>query len=296
MLLLLLSLQAQADCLEPVDSGSLVATLSAAESAFAGMQLDEFRASVDRAFAELPCLAEPLTPVDAAAVHRVDAYRAFLADDPEGTRAAFRAVRALTPAWRLPTSLATEDNPLRALFEEAVGDGGQTAAIAAPPDAAYLLVDGLRTLEHPTDRPAVVQVVDERGAIAWTGMLQDGVAAPDWVALGLAPAPVAELALDPPGPDVLAEAPMEQATTPRRHRATLPLAASAGVAALAAGGLYTVAAIGHAAYLDPDNPDIQTDAELDALRIRTNTAASLSVGFGVAAVGLGTLALFSTRW
>ncbi|RME24163.1 MAG: hypothetical protein D6798_11825, partial [Deltaproteobacteria bacterium] len=158
------------------------------------MQLDAFRRAAGGVGQAVPCLVEPLTPVDAAAVHRVAAYRAFVDDDREAALAAFRAVRELTPAWRRPTSLATEDNPLRILFDEAVEKEGPTATIDAPPGAAYLLVDGRRKAEHYLDRPALLQVVDPSGAITWTGLLQRGVSAPDWVALGLAPAP--DLALD----------------------------------------------------------------------------------------------------
>ena len=70
----------------------------------------------------------------------------------------------------------------------------------------------------------------------------------------------------------------------------------AGSSALIASGLYLAALSNRGKYDDVEDSTIQSQAELDALRWRTNGQVGLSVAFAGVGVGMATVAGFSGRW
>lgn len=283
MLLLLGARALAAPCPIPATALDLGAGLSAADAAYAAMDAEGFAARRDEARAALDCLAEPLTPMDVAAVHRLEALDGYLARDEVRTFSAYRAALAAQPAYRLPSAIAPAGNRLATLYEQAKAAGPpQRVAVAMPPDT-QLFVDGVRAGDRPTDRPAVVQLVGADGRILDTAWLGVEAPLPDWSSF--APSPPAEEASAP-----LPAAPV----APARHGPSLPLLGGAGLSALAAGGLYGWALASRGEY--DDLAQAHTTEELGIVRDRTNALVYASAGAGVAFAGLGALAVWSVTW
>jgi hypothetical protein len=143
---------------------------------------------------------------------------------------------------------------------------------------------------RPAERPAVVQVMGAEGGVLWTGLLDPAAALPV-LGAGLLEAGVPASDDAPP----VAEVPVPAERDVAASGPARPLLVSGGLAALAAGGLYGLGLALDARYSDPAAEGIETRADLDALRSRTNAVAATSVVLGVAAGGL-IVASFAVRW
>ena len=278
---------ARAACQGPSSASDLMRALNEAQSAYASLDTDGFdraSAAVDEA---LPCLGEPISPPLAAAVHRNEAIKAYIADDPARVRSAFRAALALQPGWRMPEDVLPPGSPLAQLYDEARGLGpGPDEAINLP-SGLQLLVDGASAQRVPSERPTVMQIVAPDGQISGTWYLRVGDPFPSELRLLPAPAPVAP----PLGPTVaqLPETPPAEAP----DRRWLPLAISAGASGLLAGGSYLLSAHAHADYVAPDAVAYEDLAGLE----RANHVEVIAAGgLGVAALGLGLGALIVGAW
>ncbi|MDG1482107.1 MAG: hypothetical protein P8R54_21120 [Myxococcota bacterium] len=84
--------------------------------------------------------------------------------------------------------------------------------------------------------------------------------------------------------------PLPPAVAEARVAASMPLLLSAGGTALISGGLYLAALSSRGQFNELTNPELQTAADVSALRKQTNTRVYLSAGAGVIAVGLYTVA------
>ncbi len=291
--LVLLTTIASATCLEPATSADLVASVTAAETAFAAMDPTAFRRARKTAEDQLECLGETLTPIDAGSYHRVLAMDAFMAKDQQEAIASFRAVRAALPAYVLPSTIAIEGSPLRQLFDQA-GElpPGEPQALDTPPGLA-LMVDGARALALPAERPYILQVLNASGGVAWTGHLGEGEPPPAWNVIVPEDSVVASVPepvpVEPSQPALPTEA-------PEKAGPKLPALAGAGVALVAAGALYGVAGVKKAEYESPDGYTDLTAADLESMRSTTNALVFTSAGLGVVGVGLGTVAFLEVRW
>jgi len=258
----------------PADTQELSTEVQAAGAAFSAMDLDGFVAARARAAEDLVCLAEPLTPPDAAAYHRMEALAAFLERDSDGVVTAFRAALSVQPAYELPTSMSPPGHPLHTLYQAARdAPTAEPLAMLVPPGAT-VNVDGLQSTTRPADRPAVLQLVAHDGAVLWSGFVKTGAELPEWPEVELPPAPT------------LAPLPVTEMPPPVR-RTSVPLLVSAGAVALASGGMYVAARTSRARFDDPETPF----EDLEGIRRRTNTLETGSQVAGVAAVGMGVAAL-----
>lgn len=231
------------------------ASVSAAESAW-GVDEPAFRSAVASLVKVVPCLVEPLTPSEAAAVHRVYGLAAWLNGDVEAARRAFAAARVADPAWTFPARMAPEGNPVRALYDAATPlPGGDTLP---PPKGAHVLLDGANSRTRPLGRPVLLQLV--RGEQATTTT---------WLAAG-----------DP---------------VPAYPRAgeglRAPLLVGAGVAALGAGALTVVAW-----RLHDDPPEFESDEDLAGIQAANHGTLIGAAGLGVVALGTGIGAFVVGRW
>lgn len=250
------------------------------------MELDAFEQERDKTFEILVCLGEPLSRREVATLHRLVGLDAYLNEEEARTLAAFASLRALQPAGALPSTLAPAGNPLHVIFRVA-GQMTPAGELDAPSlEGAVLLIDAQERSPLYLDRPAVLQLVGDDGAVLWSGYREPNQPLPDFEEMGLRALPEPPAA-EPPPPEptpatsgeTLAEAP------PPRAR---PLLIAGGVAALAAGGLYGVAYGMSLRYDDPTNSDITTVAELDAYGRKTNALVWTSVGLLGVGVTLGT--------
>lgn len=243
--------------------------LGRAETAWTQLDRPGFAVAVGELRDELPCLRDPLTPADAAAIHRVEALDLFLVGDRDAAARAYSAAVLLEPAYQLPLGIAPEGNPLRRVWLEGQALGpGPSRELARPADGA-LLIDGSRSLRRAELRPVVWQRVDGQGRVVDTAYLAPGEPVPayrTWTHTG------------PP------QSPAEVPKT-REHR---PLVAVAAVAGVASGALWALSLQRADTFWDPTTPQ----EDLDGIRLQTNGLIVGAVGAGAGAAATGLVALW----
>lgn len=248
-----------ADCPETATAKALVQEVTAGDAAFSELDDEGFVASRARALKLLPCLGETITPGQAALFHKLQALGAFVDRDDAAAVAYFRSVVAASPGYQLPESLAPSGHPLRTHFAVAEGAVPVPEPLLPVPKDGAIHVDGRRATTAPLDRPWVYQRLDGSGAVVESALLTPGDAVPTYESTG------------------------RSGDAGARRGINVPLAATAGVAALASGALYLSARGSANTFWDPTT----ANADLPDLRTRTNTLGWLSAGAGVVAVGAG---------
>lgn len=257
---------AHAECTATTTNAALVEALDTASLAFARLDIPVFEEDAARAREILDCLGEPISRPTAAAWHRLHGIALFLERNSPAARRSFAAARSIEPAYTFPSDVVPEGNPLLEDYTALDPNVGPFELVAAPKVGAVRL-DGSGSLNRSRGRPVVYQVIDGRGAVVQTALL-DGEDAMPALPEGLA------------GTSSNGE---QKGPKPDRKGPSLPMLVGAGVGVLAAGGLYAGSAMSRSAYYDETRV-----AELDGRRSTTN---ALAVGSGVTAavaVGLGT--------
>lgn len=269
MLILALSHLATAAC--PAKSADIDAALDDAEASYTAMDLDRFGAAVTTATADAACLAERPPRATIAHLHRVEGLHAYFAGkDPDRAAKAFAAARSIEPAYAFPETLVPAGHPVAQTYGSLDPAGVKSEAIAAPAHGR-VEVDGRASATRPSDRPALVQVIGEEGAVSGSAYVWPGDALPDYaVAVARVKAASAK-----PNPWV--------------HRAPLLGLAAASLATSA--GLLAMAADGRAEFdASPTLGSDASDSERSAYRkeLEANQASTNGLAYGgYAAVGVG---------
>jgi hypothetical protein len=274
--------------------------------------LDDAAARLKTAIAAAP---ESTVVVDAQTVAELLYYQGLLPRKAGAQRAsdldAWRDALIVFPDLAWNKGLLDDSNQQR-VFEALRGEVQQRGAVAsqvpAQAGAATMYVDGVRHMSAQAVRSGkhLAQIACPDGPMVgtwtrfdrpmhWLKMCPDAV---DIAAAAVPEAPVDEFGMDTDpraGPPPLAVATL-QPSGRKRSKWQMPLLASAGGALVVSGALYAAALGSRTQYDDLDNPDVKNQGDLDALRKRTNTQATVSVVFGTVGLGLATAAVFTGRW
>lgn len=242
----------------------------------AGARAPEAAAAVE---AMLPCVDEVLQSAVIAQLHRYRGLYSFK-DDAARAQQAFAAARALEPSYKLPGY--PEGHPMLSAYNALPTDGPEEPV--EPPAEGRLLLDGLSATARPTDRAALFQYVDGAGAVQQTAYLWPADPTPSYP-VAEAPQAAATSELPPPAAEL----------TPQRPAwVGWALVATSGAAAAVSGVSYAISSRSAEDYW---SDEVQhTETELDDLRSTTNSAAVLSAGAGVVALGAGVGAAFTLDW
>lgn len=261
---------AQPTC--PATVAEFAAAIDDAENAFASLDLAGLRSSVADAASEIGCLPGAIPPILAARLHRVEALRAFADADEAGARRALLAARVLDPTGEIPARVVPVDHPIRMLDPGPQSQLPASVFVSAPL-AGRVVFDGSVRLDRPADRPTVLQLVDNRGAVTLGAYLWPEAAMPPYaVAVATSTATVTPKA--------------------RSGHLSLPLAIVGGVGLAAAGVTYALAGSSHAEFVDPTTPN----SEIPALYETTNTLVYASIACAAVGVGSGATAVIVGRW
>ena len=178
---------AVACALPPVSVDTLAATISDATGAFAGLDLEGFEAKAGMVWKQLPCVSEPMTPIDVADVYKLRALDAFLAQDEPTVGASLTSALKAAPGTTLPASIAPKGHPLKQAFDDAsasVTSGATGPEVDLPvPSEARLLVDGQPVLSRSAERAVLLQLLTMDGAVAWTHLVEPSAEVPAYEAL-----------------------------------------------------------------------------------------------------------------
>ncbi len=281
----LLAAPAAAACPRGFSSREMSQQISSGDAAFADMNDAAFLRAHQNLLAILPCVQEAISVNQAAAFHRLDALGGFMSGDQAAAAASFRALRAVVPGYKLPDALAPPGHPLRILFDVAGGSGATPGTPLTPPRYGWIHIDGQPANTAPVDRPYLFQRFDGAGMVQQTVRVSAGMAPPAYETQASS-----RWAPEPPPETVVGVRPIAapEPETPQISRRALAVAGGLG---LAGAGFYAAAAISHGAFWDTTQP-----AAVVPLRRTTNVSQGLSIGFSVAAIGVGAGALYFRAW
>lgn len=167
-------------CDEPLTMGEVGTLAASFEGAFFDRDKPRLLASYEALFEGLHCLREPLVPPDAARLHRIEGMMRFFNGERQQAIGAFGSARALEPAYELPLALASEQHPMRVLYEGLPATPAPSTEALASPKEGWVQLDGVQRLERPLSRPAVFQRFTPDGAVAQTAYLQSSDTAPTY--------------------------------------------------------------------------------------------------------------------
>ena len=305
LLLSLVSL-AQAECLETRNAQDLSQSISQMESYFVAMDIGGFNRANNSVVAIIPCLNEPITPADAAAVHRATALRYFVVRNNDAALSAYVSALTSQPAYSLPSSIAPEGNSLHRLYIAAQSIEPEPLARLEIPPGTTLFVDGQRSDGRPLDRPALLQLMHPSGEVVWSDYVLGDDMDPDLTEYvldtAIAPIPTADSSSGETGQDpgrnrgnlgyefeISGQGSRPRAPASKTAKGFLGATAGISVAAIV---LYGVALSAKAGHDDMATPY----GDLEGLRDRANRSATgATVCIGLAA-GMGAAAYFSWEW
>lgn len=263
VLLALVSLPALA-CDSPATTAELQSALVLAHAAYSNLDADAFHTQSDAVRAALPCLVDPISPSLAAEVHRLEGLRGFLDKDPAQATRAFAAARRIEPAYRFPTTMVPENNPVLEDYE-AIEVSQLVESPVGPPESGTLTLDGREQLTRVEKLPVVAQYRDQQGGVVFTEYVAPSAALPNYP---LAPAPVT-----------------------KNHRggkgARIGLAAGAGLAAASSAALFAMSGAAKQDWQDAPLGSPSDVTTLGELRTKTNTLSTAGVVSSALTVGLG---------
>ncbi len=251
-----------APCPQPSEVADFEVAARNGERAFAAMDLPGLTRARADALRILPCLSERVEASVAADFHRMMALAAFTQGDEAQVRAEFHAARRLDPTYAIPEQVVPPGHPLSVLYdralEEPLDDRGLEPVI--PPLGGYVVVDGATDGLRVRGLSALVQVWADDQTLLETVLVMANEPTPVF-----GPLPIDAVA---------------------RKRRRITLGTSAGVAGLAAAGLYAGALQAQAEFQDLQHP--APDDELRAIKVRNNALVASSAAAGLLALGLGT--------
>ena len=176
MLVWLMATLATAAC----DLPTLHTDIANAEKAFADMEAVGFSGSENNATRTLECLSQPLTPIEVASYHRLEALRSFFDDDHPSTILNFQAMLATQPGYALPDTIAPEGHPLRDDFVAAQQFAVNDTFALKPPAQGWINIDGKRAEAAPSGRPFVFQLFADDGTVVRTAYVPVGSPLPTY--------------------------------------------------------------------------------------------------------------------
>lgn len=277
----------------PSRGADLQGAVNGANAAFASMDESAFQRERDLARELVACLGEALTPVDSAALHRLEAFDAFLSLNSVRTVQAFKASLDIQPSFLLSDSIAPQGSPLAIQYETARSMAESPLESLSSGSGALLVIDGAFSSERPTARPALIQLLTVEGDVTWSGYLWPGSELP------------ADLRVSGPSDDRRVNPVLPPVLPLPSKRYSRPLLGGALGGAALAGALYGwswarhqewVLGIGTCTSGGCRKAPEQSQAELERVRKQTNTLLYSSAGIGVVALGVGASAFIWVEW
>jgi len=259
------------DCPSTVPVTTVTQTTGAATASFAGLDVAGFEGHADTLWQSLPCVDEPLGPLEVADIYAVRALDAFLDGQTERVEHSMASLRHAVPGYRLSTAIAPKGHPLRAAYDAAETSPLPPTDDLPVPSEARLLVDGQPVLSRPTDRAVLLQLLTAEGEVRFTSLLEAD-----------APTPAYEAISDDYRAAYLSEAKVIRV----RQRRPIELVVASSVALGGAAAMYGLSRGARAEFLDPTTPT----PDLAGLRARTNSLQTASLLTGLAGAGLGVAA------
>lgn len=269
----LLPMAARAECPLPKTAIDVIEEAEASAEAYKNADLVGFVKHTTQLEATVVCLGEPLDRNVAASVHRMMGLRAFVDQKTDKSKQAFGAARGIEPNYRFSETMIPPGHPIMDSYQAMAEDEIKKTKDVEEAAGGYFQFDGRTGLQRPASVPTIAQLFDSEGAVSNSSYLWPSDGMFDYErGEGFVPEGVV-IDTRPRGPNV-------------------PLAASAGGAAVLSGVAYAIAASSAAKYRSPDTPY----EDGPGLVSTNHTFSVVAGGAGAAAVGLGVGAVLAGRW
>jgi hypothetical protein len=268
------ALAAEAPC--AVSAADFVAVLVALDAA------PYRRDAVEDVSRQLPCLADPLWPHEAALLHRLRARDAWAAGDAWTALAEGAVARDLDPDAAPPLGLAEAWARATRITSagEVLVEEGQLAR-----------VDGTITTALPARGPALIQF---RVGDRWYSTYREAVPTPAEVAALLAADPIVPRAADAQA-EAVGKAPrrlrVEARKPVEKHRLL-----GGGAALVVSAGLFAASAALNHTFFHPEGTDVDTVDELAGVGYATNLTLVGSYAAGAAGMAMIAAGTLRVEW
>jgi len=274
--------------------------------AFEDMDATLFQDAIHAVQEQIACPEAAVDSELALQLHLLMALDAYTDQQLERAQQAFRAVLAADPTWRPPTSLAPRGNPLRQVYDAAVKDQAAPPADLAEPTEGSFYVDGLPSTTRPSDRPFVLQWIDDHGNVQWSDWLPAGAHLPIEVLAAMHEEDSMSVYTTAPPPPTSTGPVITVPDDEPGKGASVALLAGAGGAAVASGGLLVAALVSRGQWQDAvdecvtwggcqDAPDTAL-SDHDQLAQRARTMGYAAQGTAGLALGLGIVGGITLVW
>ena len=161
----------------PADPVAVVdARIGEVEAAYVDNDIAAFDDAAEELARIVGCIDTRVDVDRAVALHHAMGLRAYVSDDSAAASRSLRAIRLLEPDWRTSSGWMTEGQPLNALYLLELPENHVTLP---DPAGAELWVDGRNTDRVPTNEAFVLQVVDRREKVLYTGYHASVTTLPD---------------------------------------------------------------------------------------------------------------------
>lgn len=270
VLALLWAETAKANCTKRANASEITEAAVAGERAFSDMDETGLLREAQRVREQIVvCVAEPISPSDAAAFHRLMALDAFTRHNDERVIAEFHAARRLEPGYELPESVAPQEHRLRELYVRAASVNDGLPEPVSSPENGYAIVGGVRNAPRLSSTPVIIQIFGPKDIWIETRYIQPGETLPVW-GKNILGVTAKDLGID---------------TTPTWKKPA-PWYIAAGVSTVVAGTFYALALREKSLFNDSST----SDSDLPGHRDRANAfgwTAVGTVGLAVVLTGIG---------
>ncbi len=166
------------DCSIPIPQSMFDTKLNDVEEALRNRDSDLMTQKMEQLTDSIPCLAQPVTQVQASRYHTLQGISQFLKKDIDKAQLYFSSARAANSQAEIKTDFYPEGHMIHNLFSTApdVSDGENLD----PPAKGSLLFDGLNSSIRPLYRPTIYQHIQNGKSIS-SSLLEPLQDTPDYI-------------------------------------------------------------------------------------------------------------------
>ncbi len=166
------------DCSIPIPQSMFDTKLNDVEEALRNRDSDLMTQKMEQLTDSIPCLAQPVTQVQASRYHTLQGISQFLKKDIDKAQLYFSSARAANSQAEIKTDFYPEGHMIHNLFSTApeVSDGENLES----PAKGSLLFDGLNSSTRPLYRPTIYQHIQNGKSIS-SSLLEPLQEMPDYI-------------------------------------------------------------------------------------------------------------------
>lgn len=230
-----------ADCPKTYTTPDLLEAADSADAHFVRLDAEGFSASRAALEQRLACTTDTLDGSTMGRIHRVEALGAFIDGKPERVPQALAGLISADPGHQLPADLVPLGHPVRAALAPASALLRDDIGVPMPRlPSGWIEVDVAPKPAAPGNRAAVLQQIDDQGAVVASHYRWPDEAGFAWVVVQKGPSIATATPVSMPAP--------RADHTPSRWAHRAPLLGAAVASLATSGALYAIASQKHSEF------------------------------------------------